>query len=579
MPPEILTTDILVIGGGAAGSRAALEAARAGARTMLATKGTVGTAGSSAWSGSDAAGFGASGLVDPEDSPALHLQDILLAGQGMADPALAGIVAAEAPRHLLALEHLGVPFVRADAGYLATRSCFSSRVRSIKIKGHGRPLVACLRAHLVGLPNAQILEHTTVTDPLLDDNGRCVGALALHGPDRPLGILAGATILATGGAGQLFDTSLNPPDVTGDGYAFGLRAGADLVNLEFMQAGFGLLAPRGAGIFQYWLWDLRPELSSEAGAPFLDRYLPPEFSLEELMAAKARHFPFSVSDVSRFLEIAVQSFINDERDAGREGSVWMRLSETEERVRALPEGHNLRRMWSLSREFLEALGLDLGARFRVAPAAHAMNGGLVIDQFARTRVEGLYAAGEVAGGPHGADRLGGNMFPASQIFAERAALHAVHAARGYPDPARGERAIHAALADPSTAVTLPQESLALLRTRLQRLASRALLIVRDAEPLRRLLTAVDEMEERLGAPSLTGVTSPGEVELRSLLLTGRAMAHAAMLRQESRGGHYRRDFPARREPWTRRIFLRLDRSGTIVSRLGEDREAPGSRLS
>jgi L-aspartate oxidase len=564
---EILVTDVLVIGAGAAGARAALEAGRAGARTLLVTKGRIGAAGASAWSGADAAGFGASGFVDPDDNPGIHEQDILAAGQGMADPLLARIVATEAPRQFLFLQSLGVPFVRADDGYLATRSCFSSRPRSIKVKGHGRPIVECLRRHLLALPTVRILEHTTVTDPLLDERGRCTGALATQGSDRQIRIAAGATILATGGAGRLFDANLNPADIHGDGYAFGLRTGAELVNLEFMQAGLGVLAPQGFGIFQYWLWDLKPRLVSGAGEAFLARYLPAGLSLDDLMAAKARHFPFSVSDASRFMEIGIQSFINDERDAGREGAVFMGLSGTEERIRSLPADHNLRRMWALSREFLLSLGLDLNAPFRIAPAAQAMNGGLRIDQFGRTTVEGLYAAGEVAGGPHGADRLGGNMFPTGQIFGERAGRHAAavaksrsigDAAPGHPPPIPGR--VPGSGRSP--------ESISAIRLCLQREASRALLIIREAAPLRRLLATIEDMESRCDRQEGSSKSPAAFAELRSLLLTGKAMATAALLREESRGGQYRKDFPEKRDEWNCRVFLRLNPNGGISTRLG-----------
>ena len=563
---EQIATDVLVIGAGAAGTRAALEAARAGAQTLLVTKGCIGMAGASAWGGADAAGFGASGFVDREDGPAIHERDILTAAQGMADPVLARIVAAEAPRQLLYLQGIGVPFVRAGGGYLATRSCFSSRVRSIKIKGHGRSIVECLRRQFLALSNIRILEHTTVSDPWLDGNGRCVGALALVRAEGPIAIEAGATVLATGGAGQLFEANLNPSDITGDGYAFGLRAGVELVNLEFMQAGFGVLAPRGPGIFQYWLWDLKPSLTADDGEPFLHRYLPAEHTLGELMAAKARHFPFSVSDVSCFMEIGVQSFINDERDGGREGRVWMRLSDIEERMKDLPHDHNLRRMWSLSQEFLLGLGLDLGSPFRVAPFAHAMNGGLVIDQWARTSVEGLYAVGEVAGGPHGADRLGGNMFPAGQVFGERAGLDAARYARE-----DRIRRVAGGIRAPGGS-QMPQEeekeSIAALRQRLQRSASRALLVVRQADTLRRFLSEVEELEDRLQVRAQGEHPSVESIELRNLLLTGKAMATAALLREESRGGHYRKDFPTKQEGWNARIFLRLKSDGQIDHRIG-----------
>jgi fumarate reductase (CoM/CoB) subunit A len=559
---EHLAAEVLVVGAGAAGVRAALEAARAGAQVCLVTKGRIGVAGASAWGGADAAGFGASGLVDPEDGPLVHERDILAAAQSMADPTLARIVAADAPRQLLFLESLGVPFMRAGDGYLATRSCFSSRPRSIKVKGHGRPVVECLRRHLLLLPNVRVMEETTVTDPLLDEDGHCVGALASSGGGRQLHLGAAATILATGGAGRLFDANLNPADVTGDGYAFGLRAGAELINLEFMQAGFGILAPRGPGIFQYWLWDFSPALVSDAGESFLGRYVPPGRSIAELMAAKARHFPFSVSDVSRFMEIGVQSFINGERDAGREGNVWLRLSGIEARLASLPGDHNLKRMWSVSREFLLGLGVDLDSAVRVAPCAHAMNGGLAIDQFGRTSVEGLYAIGEVAGGPHGADRLGGNMFPTGQVFGERAGLHAAAFARAHRT--RSEALGHAAGWGGTLLVAAqpgPDETSRLLHE-LQRRASRALLVVREAAPLMQFLAFVGHLKTRCPVPA-----TPNQVEFRSLLLVAEAMATAALLREESRGGHYRSDFPERREAWDRRIVLRLDSSGGIRTRV------------
>jgi fumarate reductase (CoM/CoB) subunit A len=559
---ERVTADVLVIGAGAAGVRAALEAGRTGVRALLVTKRRIGTAGASAWGGADAAGFGASGFVDPQDGPAIHEQDILTAAQGMADPVLARIVAADAPRQLLILQSLGVPFVRTGDRYLATRSCFSSRARSIKVKGHGRPIVECLQQHLLSLPNVNIMEETTVTDPLLDDHGRCVGALAIQGSGRPFRIAAGATILATGGAGRLFDANLNPPDVTGDGYAFGLRAGAELVNLEFMQAGFGVLAPRGPGIFQYWLWDLSPELISETGESFLGRHLPPGLSIEELMAAKARHFPFSVSDVSRFMEIGVQSFVNAERDSGREGSVWLRLSGIDARLRPLPDDHNLKRMWAMSREFLLSLGLDLDSPFRIAPCAHAMNGGLIIDQFGRTTVEGLYAAGEVASGPHGADRLGGNMFPTGQVFAERAGLHAAALTKDRPGRSDSASAVPTWVRAGSAAARSAPDDLSALRHELQRRASRALLVVREATPLRKFLAFIDDRETRFSV-----FATPDHAELRNLLLAGKAMATAALLREESRGGHYRKDFPEKREAWNRRVVLRLEPSGGIAVRL------------
>jgi L-aspartate oxidase len=191
-----------------------------------------------------------------------------------------------------------------------------------------------------------------------------------------------------------------------------------------------------------------------------------------------------------------------------------------------------------------------------------MNGGLVIDQFGRTTVEGLYAAGETAGGPHGADRLGGNMFPAGQIFGERAGLHAAVFAQDHPS--RPEVSCHVPSwgGQAPSAAGLTPDDLPVVYRELQRRASRALLIVREDVPLRQFLAFVDELEARRPVP-----TTPPEAGLRSLLLAGKAMASAALLREESRGGHYRKDFPETHEAWNRRIVLRLDSSGGVSVRL------------
>ena len=545
---EIVHTDVLVVGGGAAGARAALEAARAGAQTILVTKGTFGRSGTSTYPVSDAAGFGAAGFVDPDDNSEVHFNDIMAAAQGMCDPRLARIVATEAPVHLLFLESIGVPFQRDRGGYLATRSCFSSRARSIKVKGHGRPIVACLKREILK-EDVRILENAMALDPLMDSENRCAGAVVFQEPDRMAEIRAKATILATGGAGRLFEYSFNPPDVTGDGYAFGLSAGAELVNMEFMQSGFGIISPTGKTfIFQYWLWGLKPELKTAEGDDFLIHFAPEGHTADELMEAKSRHYPFSTRDCSKFMEISVQSYRNDRKEKGLDDAVWMRLPRIEERLAALPEDHNLKRMWPISKQYLESIGVDFNRGFRMACFAHAMSGGLRIDPFGRTGVEGLYAAGETAGGPHGADRLGGNMFPATQVFGKRAALHAAIYSRERGDIKDGPlRPVKPRAMVADTQERIPAQA---LLSRLQRLAGSTLLIVREENRINRFIHEIEQMEARLNDLSTEGANSiRARAEIRNLLITGKAVALAARMRRESRGSHFRKDFPESDGGW------------------------------
>jgi len=555
---EEISTEVLVIGAGAAGARAALEANKAGAKTLLITKGTFGKAGTSTFVVAESAGFGASGFYDPEDSPEKHYQDIKKAGLGMCNRELARIIAIEAPRHLMFLDSIGVPIQRENGNFLAICSCFSTYPRSIRIKGHGKPIVESLKK-LIYKQNIKILENTIAITPFLEDNSRIVGALVSSDGEKFIYVKAKAIILATGGVGQLFEKNLNTSDITGDGYVFGLKAGARLINMEFMQSGFGIIAPKKNVILQSWLWGLKPKIFSLKGDKFMEDCIPKENSLEKIMDMKSRHYPFSTRDCSKYMEIGVQSFINDCQDNVENNSVWMSLSGLDKYVESLPKGHNLKKMYGISKDFLESAGVKIHEKFQIACFAHAMNGGLVIDQFGRTDIEGLYAVGEVAGGPHGADRLGGNMFPTTQIFGERAGLHAAmytkytkdHNVKHTKIMKKAERVVKSLISGSNKELSIHD-----LRYKLQDLASRSLLIVREKKQLEFFIEKIEEMEESLADIISNDITS--KVELMNLQLIGKSIAMAALLREESRGSHYRKDYPELVLDWNKKnivIFL------------------------
>jgi len=552
---EEISTEVLVIGAGAAGARAALEANKAGAKTLLITKGTFGKAGTSNFVVAESAGFGASGFYDPEDNPEKHYQDIKKAGLGMCNSELARIIAIEAPRHLMFLDSIGVPIQKEKNNFLSIRSCFSTYSRSIKIKGHGKPIVASLKK-IIHKQNIKILENTIAIAPFLEDSSRIVGALVLSDGEKFIYIKAKSIILATGGAGQLFEKNLNPPDITGDGYVFGLKAGARLINMEFMQSGFGIITPKKNVILQSWLWGLKPRIIFSKNDKFLEDYIPKGHSLEKIMDIKSMHYPFSARDCSKYMEIGVQSFINDCQDNDENNSVWMSLSGLDKYVESLPTGNNLKKMYGASKDFLESARVNIHEKFQIACFAQAMNGGLVVDQFGRTDIEGLYAVGEVAGGPHGADRLGGNMYPATQIFGERAGLHAAmyikdHNLKHAKNIKKAEEIVKNLINGSNKDLNIQD-----LRYKIQKLASRSLLIVREKKQLEFFIEKIEEMEK-----SLTNVTSndiASKVELMNLQLIGKSIARVALLREESRGSHYRKDYPELVSDWNKKnivIFL------------------------
>jgi len=575
MTYQTVSADVLVIGGGGMAGRAAIEASRQGARVAMVMKGEFGKSGTSAARVAEAAGYNvADGLLDPADNPEEHLKDILAAAAGTCDERLARIVAEDAPETLRELERMGVPFHMDGDRYLEVTGCFASRPRMHIIPGHAEPIVAAQRREILarGIP---VHERTMIT-ALLTQDGSCVGAVGLREDGEVVLFRAGATILGTGGAGKLFLHNLNPPDITGDGYALGYRAGAELVNMEFMQAGPSIVHPIH-NILNTWLLALSPRLTNARGEEFLAQYLPAGWSVRQCLDARSTHYPFSVYDGSQYFDIAVQKELTGGRGC-RHGGVWLDLSGCRpEDLPDTPRGRDVRRLYGITREYIRKnYDVDIGEQpVEIACIGHAINGGLRIEPSGESTVPCLYAGGETAGGPHGADRLGGNMNLTCQVFGRRAGRSAAERAQ-----ARGVPSVAADLvgAEQERLLAVQAGRGALgpgqLKRRIQECMWRYLLIVRSDAGLRACLTEVERLRGEAASLNAEGPTQlMGALEVDSLLTVAEIMARAALLRTESRGSHYREDFPQRDDAhWeksiiTRRVNGRLEQYTRRLPRL------------
>lgn len=536
--------DVIVVGGGGAACRAAIEAADIGAKVAVIVKGKLGQSGATAYKVAEMAGFNvADSQGDIDDSPEEHYRDIMAAAYGMADPQLARLVAEEAPLALETLSNWGVVFERDGDRYLVFQSCFSTRPRTHVIKGHGEPIIKALLKE-IRKRDIVIFEDSYVTNLFLHE-GECIGAGFLDKYNEYRVLPAGAVVVATGGAGQLFARNLNPTDICGDGYLLGYEAGAELINMEFMQAGLGISYPVD-NILNAWIWSAFPILVNEKGEEFLDNYLPDSVTKELVMEAHAQHFPFSSADYSRYIEISVQQELA--RGHGtKEGGVYLDLTKvTDDYLAALPPGSAFRKMWPITREFLLARGVNVAKeRVQIACFGHAINGGIRIDARGRSTVPGLYAAGEVAGGPHGADRLGGNMMVTCQVFGARAGRSAALEAE---QKGRVEIPLQLAKDEEARLRGLLQRRINVseLKEELQEAAQKHLLVRRNEEGLKEFLATVQGIREEISRGQ-EGNADRGILELRSLLAAGEVMATAALARRESRGSHYRADHPERND--------------------------------
>ena len=557
----VLTTDVLVIGAGAAGCRAAIEAADRGAQVTLLIKGRLGRAGSSFYPLTQGLGFTTALPGGPEETAGVeaHYREIMAAGAGMASPTLARILAEDAPRRFLELvERFHLRFNTDESGtILYIRPDYGSgAVRA------GGASIAALQATFsreVRRRSVQLVEHAAAVR-LLGDAAGCRGCVAATRAGELIVIGAGATVLATGGYAGLFEHHMTTAGQLGDGYALALNLGAELVNLEYYQMILGLTAPvRGMIIPESALQSL-PALTNGQGEAFLAGYLPAGLSPDACMLERAATGPFHSEGDAKYFDLALFG----EMVAGRAlPSGGLRCDFTGRRPDEL---RGLRRDWL---EWALGRGLDLREKpVEIAPHVHADNGGVLINGDGATCVPGLFACGEAAGGPHGANRIGGNMMSNTQVFGARAgaaaAGYAKRASRPAPTaadaaPERERLREMGRRADGPA----PRQILA----RVQATLYREMAVSKDAASLKRALETLDEVEREM-LPALR--PAPGQLSLALglplALQTARLVARSALLRQESRGGHYRSDFPAGDDARFGRPFVwRLGAGGPEVS--------------
>ena len=529
--------DVLVIGGGMAGLAAAVSAAEEGADVVLASLGEAGKSGATYY---DVAEIGAlnAPCAQETDSAQVFYDDIMTAALSMASPKLCRILAekAEPTLHRLAAMPGGETlFEREHNRYKVFQACFSSKPRSHIIHDHFRPLLKVLSGQAARLGVRYV--PCMVTELLVEDN-RCFGALGLDQLDNEMVILAGAVVIAAGGASQLFSRNMYPWDVTGSGYALASMAGAKMTNMEFIQMGIGVAHPF-INLFEHYLWDCMPVLKNAEGKAFLADYLPEGVDRTMVITDKGKHFPFSTRDHSKYVEIAVQNEINCGRGTTR-GNVFLDVR-TEQLRELMSQKSHFSSMWPTTWNWYHSKGVDLlDQPMEVACFAHAINGGALINESAETSVENLFAVGEAAAGPHGADRLGGNMSLTSQVFGQIAGKESAQRAKAEkqnPDIRKAERYPRQVADYGLESAKQGQEMLSYL----QQLTDRSMLIVRNEDGLARYSDELDSLVA--GMEYCPKALTRQAAGMRHLLEAGRLMAQAARARKESRGSHYRNDYP------------------------------------
>jgi len=551
---ESVETDVLVIGAGGAGLRAALEARLAGARTILVNKGKIAVSGATAVGLASSAGFAIpDGAGDPEDNADVHYNDIMAAAKGCADPRLVRILVDEAIRAGEDMDRWNVKFIEdpTTGKPLIAQGDFASRPRNRKIYHHGKPVVEALKTQCEGA-GVDFLQHAMVLALLTGDNG-IAGALILRLDGSVLAVRAAAVVITTGGGGQLFRYSLMPSDITGDGYALSFRAGARMSNMEFMQAGFGTVKP-ALNIIMAWFWAVHPKLTDRNGDPVIEPHLPEGVSIDRVFADKAKHYPFSSSDQSVWVEVAAKRAIEEGKATDLNG---FHLDLRGIDISRLKHA-GYQQLWNVSREWLLKKNMDIEKEpLHLGLFGHAINGGVVIDSWGRSTVPGLLAAGEAATGPYGADRLGGNMLLNCQVFGRRAGVRAAEIALS-----RDVKLSEADVQDHM--VTLRRrggEGDIPIRNghdRIKETMSKNALVIRHESGMAEASDVLSDVAETLksGRYMASSVKDVWRLyECENLVDVGQMMLGAARLRKETRGSHYRSDAPNTDPGWSKSILI------------------------
>ncbi|MGA4691466.1 fumarate reductase/succinate dehydrogenase flavoprotein subunit [Rhodococcus sp. AB351] len=586
--------DVVVIGAGGAGLRAVIEARQRGFSVAVVCKSLFGKAHTVMAEGGCAA---AMGNANPRDSWQVHFQDTMRGGKFLNNWRMAELHAREAPDRVWELETYGALFDRTPDGRISQRNFGGHTYPRLAHVGDrtGLELIRTMQQKIVSLQQEDHAEHgdyearvrvfaeCTITELLKDAEGRIAGAFGYwRETGRFVLFEAPAVVIATGGIGKSWKVTSNSWEYTGDGHALALRAGATLINMEFVQFHpTGMIWPpsvKGILVTEGVRGD-GGVLKNSEGERFMFSYIPPVFKGQYAETEEEADRWYEDQENNRrtpdlLPRDEVARAINSEVKDGRgtpHGGVFLDIASR------MPADEIMRRLPSMHHQFKELADVDITAEaMEVGPTCHYVMGGIEVDpDTAAAAVPGLFAAGECSGGMHGSNRLGGNSLSDLLVFGRRAGLGAADYVQGLTSrPTVGDADIDAAARaalspfDPADADRA--ENPYTLHTDLQQVMQDLVGIIRRADEIERALRELDTLRTRIRNVAVEGHRqfNPGwhlALDLRNMLLVCECVARAALQRTESRGGHTRDDHPSMDPEWRRTLLAcRLDGGDPFV---------------
>ena len=541
MESKIIKSDVLIIGSGGAGCRAAIEVSNEGKKALIVSKGLTFRSGCT---GMAEGGYNAAlGLVDPEDSIEAHIKDTLKGGGYLNDPKLVDILINESPDRLKDLENYGALFDRQESGELNQRPFGGQSYRRTCFQGDrtGHEIMTALKEEILKR-DIETIDEVMITklilDPVESFMPKVIGAVGLDlKTSETIFFQAKAVILATGGAGQLFPVTSNTTQKNGDGFAIAWDAGAELIDMEEVQFHpTGMVYPdsrKGVLVTEAVRAEGGRLINSE-GERFMSRY-------DDRMELATR-------------DVVARSIYNEimEGRGSEHGGVYLDVSHLDPQL--IEE-----KLETMLEQFLD-VGVDIRKEpMEVAPTAHHHMGGLRINPDGSSNIENLFGAGEVCGGVHGANRLGGNALADTQVFGKIAGQSAA-SATDIAEFRYNNEAVEEEEKRIKSLIKKGTISPMKMKEEIQQLMWEKVSIVRNEQNLKSALERLIEMKDELkdldvddrtqfNTSLITALEVINMVEICILIVK------SAILRRESRGAHFREDFPETNAAWKKSIVM------------------------
>jgi fumarate reductase (CoM/CoB) subunit A len=549
MERDIREPDVLVIGSGGAGCRAAIEARKYNLDVTIVSKGLSFKSGCTTLA---EGGYNAAfGYVDAEDSVDIHFEDTMKGGAYLNDTELVKILVNEAQDRLIELESYGAIFDRQDSGKLNQRPFGGQSFRRTCFQGDrtGHEMMMALKEEVIR-QKIETYDEIMVTSLIMDkENKKVIGACGVSLRNSEIIIFkAKSTIIATGGAGWLYPVTSNAMQKTGDGYCLAYNAGADLIDMEQIQFHpTGMLYPESRkGVL------VTEAVRGEGGKLF-------NVNMERFMTKYDERGELATRDV---VARAIYNEIREGRGTAN-GGVYLDVTH-------LPNEVIEEKLETMLLQFLD-VGVDIREEaMEVAPTAHHFMGGSRIKPGCETTVGNLYSAGEASGGIHGANRLGGNALADTQVFGKRAGDSAAKNALSREfefnetHTHTEEERIHNIF---NKGDIYPHQ----IKTELMETMCENVAIIRNEDGLKFALNKIEELKLKtldMNVPEGSGFNKNllDALEIENMLIVASLVTQSALLRRESRGAHYREDYPKTDERWNRSIVLNKNKDFSYLKR-------------